>query len=193
MRVFDIVKCSLVDFPGKVAAVLFVRGCQFRCVYCYNAHILTDGPTKYSEEEVFSFLKRRVNKVEGVVLCGGEPTMQPDLLDFLRKLREYPFSIKLDTNGYRPDVLKACIAKKLVDFVAMDIKAPKNKYEKITQVPYVDAKIQTSIDTIKNSGLPHQFRTTWDRRYLTEADITTMRTWLQDDANYITQECLLNL
>lgn len=194
MKIYDLVKCSFVDYPGHIAAVIFTRGCNFNCSeWCHNKHIIPfEGPCNTTEEKVFAFLKKRAGKLQGIVVTGGEPTVQPDLLDFLRKLRALKsYAIKLDTNGYRPDILKQAIEQKLVDFVAMDIKAPKDKYEKLTKVPYNDKKIQASIDIIKRSGIPHQFRTTVFKKYLTETDIQKIKDWIQDDANYITQECIL--
>ena len=194
MKIYDFVKCSFVDYPGKIAAVIFTRGCNFNCSeWCHNKHIIPyDGPVNTTEEKVLAYLRKRATVLQGVVVTGGEPTVQPDLLEFLAKLRALcTYSIKLDTNGYRPDILKQILERKLVDYIAMDIKAPKEKYEKLTKVPYKDNKIQASIDLIKNSGLPHQFRTTVFKKYLNDADIQKIRAWIQDDANYITQECIL--
>lgn len=193
MKIYNFVKCSFVDYPGKIAAVLFTRGCNIHCRYCHNAHILQyDGPCNTTEKEVMDYLQKRSGLLQGVVVTGGEPTIQPDILPFLAKLRGLTtYNIKLDTNGLRPDVLKKAIDGKLVDFVAMDIKAPKDKYERITQVPFNESKIQSSINIIQASGLPHQFRTTYDKRYLTDADLLKIREWIMDDANYVVNECIL--
>lgn len=191
MKIYDIVKCSFVDYPGKMAIVLFTRGCNIHCRYCHNAHIIPfEGDTLVTEEQVWDFLKKRNGIIPGVVVTGGEPTLQPDLLDFLKKLREFKYDVKLDTNGYRPDILKKVLDAKLVDYVAMDIKAPKKKYEKITQAPFMESKIQASIDLIKNSGIEHQFRTTYDKRYLNDSDLDAIRAWIQD-TNYVVNECIL--
>lgn len=191
MKIYDIVKCSFVDYPGKMAIVLFTRGCNIHCRYCHNAHIIPfEGDTLVTEEQVWDFLKKRNGIIPGVVVTGGEPTLQPDLLDFLKKLREFKYDVKLDTNGYRPDILKKVLDAKLVDYVAMDIKAPKKKYEKITQAPFIESKIQASIDLIKNSGIDHQFRTTYDKRYLNDSDLDAIRSWIQD-TNYVVNECIL--
>lgn len=193
MKIYNFVKCSFVDYPGKIAAVLFTRGCNIHCRYCHNSHILQyDGPCNTTEKEVMDYLHKRSGLLQGVVVTGGEPTIQPDILPFLAKLRGLTtYNIKLDTNGLRPDVLKKAIDGKLVDFVAMDIKAPKDKYERITQVPFNESKIQSSINIIQASGLPHQFRTTYDKRYLTDADLLKIREWIMDDANYVVNECIL--
>ena len=193
MKIYDFVKCSFVDYPGKIASVIFTRGCNFNCSeWCHNKHIIPfDGPCHTDEQKVMAFLKKRAGVLQGVVITGGEPTVQPDLLTFMAKLRELPYAIKLDTNGYRPDIVKKAVEQKLVDFIAMDIKAPKAKYEKLTKIPFNEAKIQASINLIKSSGLPHQFRTTVFKKYLNDTDIQAIKDWIQDDANYITQTCIL--
>lgn len=194
MKIYDFVKCSFVDYPGKLAAVIFTRGCNFNCSeWCHNKHIIPfEGPCNSDEKTVLEFLEKRKGKLQGVVVTGGEPTVQPDLLDFLQKVRNIgEYSIKLDTNGYRPDVIKKAIELKLVDFIAMDIKAPKHKYHLLTKVPFNEPKIQASIDIIKSSGLPHQFRTTVFKKYITDLDIELIKEWIKDDENYITQVCIL--
>lgn len=194
MKIYNIVKCSFLDYPGYIAAVVFLRGCNFKCGYCHNAHIIPlEGETYTTEEDVLKFLTKRKKVLQGVVITGGEPTVQhEELIPLLQKIRAIgTYKIKLDTNGYRPDILKKILDAKLVDFVAMDIKANKEKYEKIIQVPCNLAKIQRSIDYIKASGLPHQFRTTYDKRILTDTDIKKIRTWIDDNENYIVQECIL--
>ena len=194
MKIYDFVKCSFVDYPGKIAAVIFTRGCNFNCAeWCHNKHIIPfDGPCNTDKDKVMEYLKKRSGKLQGVVVSGGEPTVHPDLLQFLAELRGLTtYAIKLDTNGYRPDVLRKAIDGKLVDFIAMDIKAPKDKYELLTKVPFNEAKIQASIDLIKKSGLPHEFRTTVFKKYLNDRDIEKIKAWIQDDENYVTQKCIL--
>ena len=191
MKIYDIVKCSFVDYPGKIAIVLFTRGCNIHCRYCHNAHIIPyQGDTLVTEEQVWDFINKREGVIPGIVVTGGEPTIQPDLIQFLQKLRTKKYSIKLDTNGYRPDVVKKVLSSKLVDYIAMDIKAPKNKYEKITQAKFNEANIQASINLIKQSGIAHQFRTTYDKRYLNDSDLDKIREWIQDDS-FVVQECIL--
>lgn len=195
MKIYDLVKCSFVDYPGKIAAVIFTRGCNFNCSeWCHNKHIIPfDGPCNTTEDKVLEFLTKRYHKLQGIVITGGEPTVQSDLIDFIKKIRfRFPdYAIKLDTNGYRPDILKKILDDKLVDFVAMDIKAPKDKYELLTKVPFMESKIQASIDLIKGSGIAHQFRTTVFKKYLTDKDIEKIKDWIQDPDNYITQTCIL--
>lgn len=191
MKIYNIVKCSFVDYPGKIAIVLFTRGCNIHCRYCHNAHIIPfGGETLVSEQQVWDFIKKRDGIIPGIVVSGGEPTLQPDILDFLKMLRKTKYNVKIDTNGYRPDIVKKIIENCLVDFIAMDIKAPQNKYEKITQVPFPEKKVNDSINLIKASGIPHQFRTTFDKRYLNDSDISTIKNWIQDD-NYVVNPCIL--
>ena len=139
---------------------------------------------------MWDFIKKREGIIPGIVISGGEPTMQPDLIDFLKMLRKTKYNVKIDTNGYRPDIVKKIISEKLVDFIAMDIKATPKKYEKITQVPFPEKNVNASIRLIKESGIPHQFRTTFDKRYLNDQDIEKIKEWIQDE-NYVVNPCIL--
>lgn len=153
---------SLVDYPGKPAAVVFTQGCNFRCPYCYNKELVIPScfQRPIEQEEVTHFLVKRKGLLKGVVISGGEPTLQNDLLDFIRCVKQLGYSVKLDTNGSRPDVLQKAIDQNLLDFIAMDIKASLESYEKLAAVPIDKILIKKSIFLIKNSGLEHQFRTT---------------------------------
>ena len=126
-------KTTLVDYPGKVAATIFTTGCNFRCPYCHNPELvlpeLIKKQPKITEKEILDFLKERQKLLEGICITGGEPAIQPDLIDFVKKVKDLGFLIKIDTNGSCPDVLNNLIEEKLIDYVAMDIKAPKEKYE----------------------------------------------------------------
>jgi len=128
---------SLIDYPGKISAILFTRGCNFRCPYCHNPELV--DPQRYAEpwqeEEYWAFLQSRTQKLDAVVVTGGEPTLQEDLEPFLEKIRKMGFLIKLDTNGSNPDVLKDLLSANLVDYIAMDIKAPLEKYSEVAKVP----------------------------------------------------------
>lgn len=191
MKIYNFVKCSFVDYPGKIAIVLFTRGCNMHCRYCHNAHIIPfQGDTLVTEDQVWEYIKKRDGLIQGIVISGGEPTLQPDLIDFLKMLRKTKYNVKIDTNGYSPDIVKKVIDECLVDFIAMDIKAPPNKYEKITQVRFQEKNINDSISLIKESGIPHQFRTTFDTRYLTASDLDKIREWIKDDS-YVVNKCIL--
>ncbi len=179
------VRTSLLDYPGRIACVLFTGGCNFRCPPCQNADLVlrpAELPT-LPEDEVWAYLARRAGRVEGVVLTGGEPTVQPDLLDFLRRLRRFPQAVKLDTNGYRPDVLAAALAEGLVDDVAMDIKGPPEKYGLLSGRPDLDLeRIRRTISLLRSSGLPYEFRTTVIPGLLVEEDIESIARWLASEA-----------
>ncbi len=180
---------SLVDYPGKTAAVVFTQGCNFRCLYCHNKELVIPSCFRpaISQEEVLSFLIKRQGFLGGLVITGGEPTLQKDLLDFLRKVRRLSFAIKLDTNGSRPDVLKTVIEEKLVDFIAMDVKAPLEIYNKLAGVAVDTALIKESIVIIKNSGLDHQFRTTLVRPLLCFEDMPKLSMLVSGAKHYVLQ------
>jgi pyruvate formate lyase activating enzyme len=153
---------TLSDFPGHVAAIVFTQGCNWRCSYCHNRSLLKlKRPVQdlVPEKYVLDFLLRRCNDLDGLVITGGEPTIQEDLPRFIRKVRQMGLAVKLDTNGSRPDILRALFEEGLLDYIAMDIKAPLDQYESITRRPVNIEALQTSIDLIKNSGVPHELRT----------------------------------
>jgi len=191
MKFGGLVKFTLIDFPGCPAAIVFTQGCNFRCRYCHNPelvypHLFTEP---VPEEEIYTFLKRRQGTLEGVVVSGGEPTLHEDLPRFLADLKKMGYKTKLDTNGTRPDVLERLINEKLVDFIAMDLKAPLEKYSLITGKDINSAIIKNSIDLIRKSGLTYEFRTTYDKEVLTDEDIAATGA-LAENENYRVQECL---
>ena len=154
---------SLIDFPGKICAIVFTQGCNFRCPYCHNPELVgTERPSvdTVSDQEVLSFLERRKGKLDAVTITGGEPLMQPDLQDFLSRVRALGYLIKLDTNGSLPHRLEDIIQSKSVDYLAMDIKATQEKYRSFIRRKIDISKILESITLIKDSGLDHEFRTT---------------------------------
>ncbi len=191
MKIGGLIKFTLIDFPGRPAAVVFTQGCNFRCRYCHNPELVY--PHLYMEpmpqEELFAFLTRRQGTLEGVVVTGGEPTIHADLLDFMAQIKAMGFALKLDTNGTRPEVLREAYARKLVDYVAMDLKAPLEKYALITGVDFNPAVLKESMQLIVQSGVPYEFRTTYDKTVLTDNDIEAIRA-LTDGTHYRVQECL---
>lgn len=191
MKIGGLIKFTLIDYPGRVAAVVFTQGCNFRCRYCHNPELVY--PQLFQEpiaqEEVLAFLRHRQGTLDGVVVTGGEPTLQPDLLDFLSEIKQLGYSVKLDTNGARPDVLRQVLEKNLADYVAMDIKAPLPKYPLITSVPCNEADLRQSMDLLRHSGIAHEFRTTYDTTVLTDEDIQTITDWVQG-SRYRVQDCL---
>lgn len=159
MKIAGIVKSSLIDFPGKIAAVVFTQGCNFRCGFCHNPDLIPGGEGKISEIEFFEFIQSRHGKLDGVVITGGEPTVQADLPQFISRIKDHEYLVKLDTNGGNPVMLKNLIDAKLVDFVAMDIKGPLESYTKICRFDEGE-NIKESINIITESGLLYEFRTT---------------------------------
>lgn len=154
-------RTTLLDFPGKVAAIVFTQGCNFRCGYCHNPELLElNKNTEYNTNDFINFLKTRIGKLDGVVITGGEPTLQTGLYDFIKEIKALGFAVKLDTNGTNPDILEQLILDKMLDYIAMDIKASIEKYSEITGVKIQPDKIIKSINLIINSGIDYEFRTT---------------------------------
>lgn len=165
------------DYPGKLACIVFTQGCNFRCRYCHNPQLVV--PEKFCpaipEAEVLDFLKSRQSYLQGVVVSGGEPTIQDDLIPFLDKIKSLGYLIKLDTNGSQPYRLKLLLTLKLVDFIAMDVKAPLERYTEASGVTFPAEKIRESIDLVTHSGVEHEFRTTVVRPFCSPEGLGTIR------------------
>lgn len=154
-------KVSFVDYPGKVAAVLFVGGCNFACPYCHNESILKgDQLTIPWEDTIKPYLIKRQKLLDGVVVSGGEPSLHPSVLNLMADIKSLGYAVKLDTNGSHPEFIKQAVEKRLVDYIAMDIKSPLHKYEKVCHCHIDDDLIHTSIKYIMQSEVDYQFRTT---------------------------------
>jgi len=159
MEINGLVKTSLIDYPGKIAAVIFTQGCNFYCGFCHNPDLINITKGVLTEREVVDYLEKRVDTLDGVVITGGEPTIHNDIDLFIKKIKEMGFLVKLDTNGSDPAKILSLIENKLVDYIAMDIKGPLDKYPTIST--YMNKKvIQESIRMIITSGLKYEFRTT---------------------------------
>ena len=180
MRISGLQKLAMVDFPGKLAATVFTGGCNLRCPFCHNAPLVNrvaETP-ELSEEEVLAFLKSRKGLLDGVVLSGGEPLLQHDAADFLKKVRELGFAVKLDTNGCFPQVLADILQQELVDYVAMDIKNCREKYAQTVGIPGFDiTPVEESVRLLQNSGINFEFRTTVVKIFHTAADIQAIGEW----------------
>ena len=184
-------KLSMVDYPGKLAATVFTGGCNLRCPFCHNALLVTrlNETPELPEAEVLAFLERRRGLLDGVVLSGGEPLLQPDAADFLRKVRDMGFAVKLDTNGCFPDRLAAILEAGLADYVAMDIKNSPEKYPETVGIPGFDtAPVEESVRLLAGSGVDHEFRTTLVREFHTAEDLTAIGRWLPGDSRYYLQQ-----
>ncbi len=164
-------KFSLIDYPGKTCAIVFTIGCSFRCSYCHNPELVYPelSPKPIPEEDIFSFLEKRKGKLDAVTITGGEPTLQEDLLEFILDVKKLGFFIKLDTNGSNPSALRKAIKK--IDYVAMDVKAPLEKYPGITNSGIDINKIRRSIELVMNSNINYEFRTTAAGSQLDESDM----------------------
>lgn len=189
MKICGLQKTTLLDFPGHVAATIFTGGCNFRCPFCHNSDLLgNDAPPAFTEEEVLSFLSKRSGILEGVAITGGEPTLQPDLESFIRRIRSIGLQVKLDTNGYRPDVLKSLCEQGLVDYVAMDIKTCKERYPLLAGIPSIQMEpIEESVDYLKSCHIPYEFRTTVVKELHSAEDFQKIGPWISGCPNYYLQ------
>lgn len=172
MNIGGLTPFSSIDFEGRISAVVYTQGCNFRCVYCHNHELIPRKIiTDFSLESVFRFLDSRKKILDGICLTGGEPTLHRDLPKVLEKIKDKGFALKLDTNGSNPKMLELLFSKVLVDYVAMDIKAPWNKYKKIIKVNFPIEIIKESFELIKSSNFPHEFRTTVHSKLLSPSDL----------------------
>ncbi|HHY65097.1 MAG TPA: anaerobic ribonucleoside-triphosphate reductase activating protein [Clostridiaceae bacterium] len=163
MKIAGLQKNSMVDYPGKISAVVFTQGCNMNCGYCHNRRLIrqTGECGMYNEESVLAFLEKRRGLLDGVVVSGGEPTLQKDLPRFLERVKRMGFRTKLDTNGTYPECLKNLLAAGLLDYVAMDVKAPLCKYGKVCCSAVDTGKLMESINLLRNSSVEYEFRTTY--------------------------------
>jgi len=211
MLIGGVQELTTLDFPGRLAAVVFTLGCNFRCGYCHNPQFVDEEQIKgmakgvIPEEVFFKFLEKRYGKLEGVCISGGEPTLQPDILEFARKIKRMGFLVKLDTNGTRAGVLEKMIEEKIVDFFAMDIKTSLPKYRDIiSALPDTGLRrdcssksgvgenllineIKKSKEIIQNSGLPYEFRTTAVKGKHTKEIFEEIGEWLKGSEAYFIQ------
>ncbi len=184
-------RTSLIDYPDHIATVIFTGGCSFRCPMCHNADLVLKPQAlpSYPKKDLWAFLTKREGMITGLVVTGGEPTLQPDLPAFLRQARAYAVDIKLDTNGYRPEMLGELLAEGLIDYIAMDIKAPPAKYAQLTGLPDVDiARIEHSLRLIRESGITYEFRTTVVPGLLDADNIETIARWIEGAQHYVLQQ-----
>ncbi len=189
MKITGLQKNSLVDYSGRIAAVVFTPGCNFDCFYCHNRVLLCQKAVlrKYESREIFEFLKKRKGFLEGLVISGGEPTLQQGLRIFMQKVKTLGYNLKLDTNGSCPDVIKDLLYRGLVDYIAMDVKAPYRMYDEICGVQVDTRSIEESIDIIMNSGIEYEFRTTVVPQ-LREEDILEMADYIKGARMYALQQ-----
>jgi pyruvate formate lyase activating enzyme len=188
MNIGGIQKTSLLDYPGEVSAIVWTIGCNFRCPFCYNRDIVLGDVKPIPTKEVFSFLEKRNGLLDALVISGGEPLLQDDIFDFCKKIKKMSYLIKIDTNGTFPEKLEDLIEKNLIDYVAMDIKAPRKKYDKLTNVKVDIKKIEESIKILQNSKIDYEFRTTYVPELLTKGDIIEIGKWLKHSKKFYLQQ-----
>lgn len=199
MNICGLIKTTLLDFPGQVACTVFTGGCNFRCPFCHNSDLLEFGlPSDYSEEDIFSFLQKRLPTLDGVAITGGEPTLQPDLPEFIKKIRDLGLKVKLDTNGIHPEMIKSLVASGLLDYVAMDIKAGPENYAKVCGFdvngcadentwPHIFGKLTETKDFLLEGRVPYEFRTTVVEGLHTEEDFYGIAKYIEGAENYFLQ------
>jgi pyruvate formate lyase activating enzyme len=188
MKIGGLQKTSLLDYPGYISAIIWTNGCNFRCPFCYNKNLVLGNTEIYKEEEIFLFLEKRIGLLEAVVITGGEPLLQEDLIDFAHKIKKQGYLLKIDTNGSNPKKLQELLDNKLVDYVAMDVKAPKEKYDALAGVKTDLEKIEKSIEIIKTDAPDYEFRTTFVPKILLKNDIINIAKWLEGAKNYYLQQ-----
>jgi pyruvate formate lyase activating enzyme len=190
MKIGGLQKVSLIDYPGLICATIFLQGCNFKCSYCHNPELV--DPRLFQpcikENEVLDFLNTRKGKLDAVAITGGEPTIHDDLAPFIKKIKKMKFAVKLDTNGSQPQVIKTLLDEKLLDFIAMDIKAPLEKYKSVVKVPVNADSIKESIKLILKSKIPYEFRTTVVESQLEEKDIQQIAALISGSKSYVLQK-----
>ena len=190
MKIHGFQKMTLLDYPGKVACTIFTAGCNLRCPFCHNAPLVTkiDNSSVYDENDILSFLSKRKGIIDGVCITGGEPLMQIDIAGFIKKIKNLGLLVKVDTNGSFPDKLYDLIENKLVDYVAVDIKNCKEKYQITTGIKDYDiSKIEKTVDILKNSNIDYEFRTTVVKEFHTVEDIEKISKWISSAQRYFLQ------
>ena len=190
MRIQGLQKLTLLDYPEHTACTVFTAGCNFRCPFCHNASLVVDIPkeAQISEEEFFAFLQKRIGIIDGVCVSGGEPLLQPDIEQFIRKIKDMGFAVKLDTNGSFPDKLIHLVEQGLVDYVAMDIKNSPDTYVFTAGTETLDiVSVKKSVAYLKEGHVPHEFRTTVVKHYHSKESLEEIGKWLEGTEKYFLQ------
>ena len=180
-------KLTLLDFPGRIAATVFTRGCNMRCPFCHNASLVVGGADIIPEEEFFAFLESRRGRLGGVCVSGGEPTLQADLPRFIEKIKAMDFEVKLDTNGTNPEMLSSLIDGGLLDYVAMDIKSSPEGYARVSGVSPDMEKIKRSIELLLSDKIDYEFRTTVAKPLFSTGDFVEIGKLIKGAKRYYLQ------
>lgn len=190
MNICGFNKTTLLDYPAHLAATVFLGGCNFKCPFCHNMELVLSPETQpeISVSFILNYLKKRKNILEGVCISGGEPTISPDLINFISDIKELGYKVKLDTNGYRPEVISTLISNKMIDYIAMDIKSSPRNYAKVCSTASLDMnKIYESVRLISNSNIDYEFRTTLVKELHDKDDIIEIGSWLNGARAYYLQ------
>ena len=188
MKISGLQPVTASDFPGRMAAIVFTQGCNFHCPFCHNASLLPmDADTLIEVDMVLGFLQKRQKLLDGVVITGGEPCLQDDLAGFCKQVKDMGFDIKLDTNGSRPEVIEGLLDENLVDFIAMDIKAPLSRLPELTGTVSHGPQISQSISLIAESGIEHLFRTTDVKPLLSSKDHRSIKELVPPGSRHVVQ------
>ncbi|MBP5184339.1 MAG: anaerobic ribonucleoside-triphosphate reductase activating protein [Lachnospiraceae bacterium] len=192
MLIHGLNKLTLLDYPGHMACLVFTGGCDFLCPFCQNKDLVLNPSSQpvTTEDEFFSFLEKRKGVLEGVVITGGEPTLNIDLIPFIRRVKAEGYLVKLDTNGTNPGAIRELLSEGLLDYIAMDIKNSREKYAETSGIPKDSpllGKIEESVELIKNSGIDYEFRTTVIKEYHTTDDLLSIAAWISGAKAYYLQ------
>lgn len=190
MNIQGLQKLTLLDYPEHVACTVFTGGCNFRCPFCHNAPLVTHnfGSSKLSENEIIDFLKKRTGILDGVCITGGEPLLNADIAEFIKKIKSLGYRVKLDTNGSFPERLSELVCGGIVDYVAMDIKNTPEKYGiTVGKNDFDISSVQKSVEILKEGKVPYEFRTTVTLEYHTKDDIESIARWLSGAKKYFLQ------
>ena len=181
---------SLIDYPGKICSIVFLPRCNFSCPFCFNPEMVSDSAElkEINQEEIFKYLESQRKWIDGVCLTGGEPTLHEGLPELISEIKKRGFLVKLDTNGSNPEMLKKLLDEKLVDYVAMDIKAPLEKYERVTNAKVNLDSIQRTVDLIRNSDVEYEFRSTVVPGLFDKNDAIAIGKWLKGSKKYFLQQ-----
>ncbi|GMQ57153.1 anaerobic ribonucleoside-triphosphate reductase activating protein [Vallitalea sediminicola] len=190
MNIKGFTKTTLLDYPGHIASTIFTGGCNFNCPYCHNGDLVTSHKNldNITEQSILDHIKKRCGIINNICISGGEPTLQPDLISFLQKIKKHPIKIKLDTNGSNPSIIKSAYENDLIDYIAMDIKNSKAKYALTVDRKINITDIEESIEYIKTCGIDYEFRTTVLKEFHTIDDIISIGEWLNGSKRFFIQQ-----
>lgn len=187
MKISGFDKLTLLNYPDKVACTIFTSGCNLRCPFCHNSGLVTNNYNEISFDSIYEYLKKRIGILDGVCITGGEPLIHADIKDYIKKIKDLGYLVKIDTNGCNPKLLKELIDLNLVDYIAMDIKNIYSKYDITSGVKVNIDNIKKSISIIENSGIDYEFRTTIVKEFHSTQDIKEILSYISSNSNYYIQ------